>query len=1453
MASPRMKRLSIIGSTMILVIVPFCLYYLFFVQSQNGYFTKRNFRVLADIGSQMKSKIDNLSTSLINAVKNAQQEKKELVMKEFVSVSGPRSEKKDEKKSEQPGEKKARIKVVKQADKPVSDKLKSSIALIGHSGTSLKYDYSKQTTQQTLQADTPRQNRMQSRPAPSNANTSRTNSNSRPAPPPSTTTANTNRADSGTRPIPPIVRAGNNSRANRTVRAPSSRQGPAAKGPEPTVALSVKAEQGSFWLNLAYRGGKTEDVGDLVAKSEINKLFDPFVVRYVFDERNQTQNPLFDEVFVAEQQDGRVIFEHGQSGLSIVSLDSLRNDKGGKLELDLANQSSSLEDVQLAGAAYKLFVQPVRLTLSSSEDDKSQGVKWVVCGLTRSDHFRDQTFAVSYTLLIMFMFLAMLAALSWPLLKLRLMGPKDRLRRGDFALTTFSALLGTALLTFLLVDLYTYVNVGKTLDNQLEKLAGGIRSNFHEELGSVLAQLSRFDKQVAKLASKESSGALADLHASTHSEVRKTTADAKKESAFKANLLSGTLDWETASYPYFNSVTWADTTGLQRIKWTTRPETTAFVDVSGRSYFTNARDGNFWKLSHGGREYEYAFELVNSKNTGENVAIVSTRVPNSKWVSSIDTKLASLMGTVLPSGHGYAVINSTGDVLFHSDEVNNLEEQFFEECDNDRLLRAAVLARSSEFINAQYLGKGHRLFVSPMPGTPWMLVVFRDKQMIRTINLELLTLSLVLYLVFAVVALLVISVVYLTRRGERIRRLWPIERNAGQYDRFIVMNAVLIVLFLIVAWKVKNEAVLVFCCFLFPSLATVLGAVVLRGATFGHDRSESAVANRLRFLSWLPYRKGYAIALVGSLILMSVLPALGFFQICRNFEMKLMVKHGQVSLARELEQRAARIEAQYASINVGSNEENKKEFLKARLDPETQKSNLDVYDSFFFTTLHSGQVMNASLFIPEQPGKLNSLLTQLRPLYNQTCVESQELARGESADGVWSWGRDAQGRFRLQKGKDGRNGEMSLALVSSVPPFETPDTFLKWLVVILGLGAMFVLVYRLVRFVAGHFFLLDKDAPRVMLAGVTNLSTANNVAILRPPMANGNGWYPANSHRIDLSQVSIWPEWANTVKSKVPGSGRTIVLDHFEQDMDDPAANREKLRAIEQFMSENRRVVVVSTVDPLRFSVSSSAGGAVAPASKAPVNEASTKPDARDENKTAATGAPGKTGASESEQAAARWSMAFSTFVTVYSQDNAEDDFIRNNTCFLRIMRANRPWRYLERIGKDVAVNSACQEVNGLDRPAREEQINEVVDQARAYHQALWATCSQDERCALIHLALDGLISAKNTDIRQLLKRGLVVRDPGLRLMDESFRRFVISSQHGEDIDAWRHAGGSNWELMKAPLLLILLSVSLFLFVTQKEVYDSSVSFVSALTAGLAAMFKLLGMFQKKSAGAVDA
>jgi energy-coupling factor transporter transmembrane protein EcfT len=461
------------------------------------------------------------------------------------------------------------------------------------------------------------------------------------------------------------------------------------------------------------------------------------------------------------------------------------------------------------------------------------------------------------------------------------------------------------------------------------------------------------------------------------------------------------------------------------------------------------------------------------------------------------------------------------------------------------------------------------------------------------------------------------------------------------------------------------------------------------------------------------------------------------------------------------------------------------------------------------------------------------------------------LSRGASADELWSWGKDKDNQIRLRKDKDSRVGDVSLVLVSASPAIVSHIPLAR-LLSFAAVIILLVLAYLLVRFVARHFFLLDQAQPQAILAGQPNLAPTSNTTLLQPPMAvNGDGWDSKHFHRIDLSRIESLQEWTIAIKSS-EATQLPIVLDHFEHRMYEPSANYQKLQAIEQFLSVGRRVIVVSTVDPLRFSLTredtsgkSSAGHGADTASVKSNGPTEKKSPSGSINQPTAEAAQGDLSAQT------RWWSAFSTFVTVYARDNAGAEFVSNNPRLLDILKTSQPWRYLETIGDQLIANAPPPSANAHDPAATEEQINQVIDQALAYHQALWATCSQDERCALIHLALDGMITSKNTDLRQLMKRGLVVRDPALRLMDESFRRFVISASRDEDIDAWREAGGgSAWQLIKVPLLLVLLSVAVFLFVTQKELYDSTISFVSALTAGIAILFRFLGMFQKGNAGA---
>jgi hypothetical protein len=1391
MKSPRARRLSIVALTMIIVIIPFCLYYLFFVESQTSYFTGRDFRVLADIGGQIKSKIDNLGTSIINAANKARQDKAET----------------------------PKPKAKKSATQPAAvDKLKGAIELIKKSGVNLKYDSDelKSVKVSPVQQQTPPIKIVPRPPGPSqNTNASRSASENIVAQSPTTN-------------------ATSNSRAASSSRAYSTKPGEATTATEGAVRISTEAEQGSFWLNVEYRGDKNA-VGNFHIKSEVASLVDPFVTRYVVDELNQTQTQerLFDDVLVAEAESGKVIFERGQPGIQIVALDTLSNRKGEKLDLKLADRSSSLEEVRIAGGDYKLFVQPLSLTLADSKTD--QEVRWLVCGLTRADHFRDETYAVSYTVLIIFVFVVSLAALSWPLLKLKLMGPKDRLRRVDLGLTFACGLLGTALLTFLLLDISSYVGIENMLDGHLAALSKQIRDNFDKEIGSALSQLSQLNELMSDAAKKVHPESSWDVEADKliASPNAKTPADSKEWFPEKVDLLAGIVDWEQAPYPYFNSVTWTDSNGVQQIKWTTASNTTAFLNVQERAYFTNARNGYLWKRANG--DAEYVVDLVYSKNTGENVAVIATRAGDTLWVSSIDGRLLSLMGPVLPANYGYAVLDRDGGVLFHSDEVKNLQEQFFEECDNDRILRAAVAARTEEFVNANYLGNGHRLLVSPLAGTPWVLVVFRDKQMARTMNLELITLSLVSYLIFGLVVLLVVACIYLPKRGDRISWLWPNSKRVSQYNVLVITNVFLAMVF-VLALIVRSKWFLVMCCFLIPTLAILLGALIL--GTRAEHRRVKKLALRFRRRPFVSYRRAYLIALVGYVGLLSVLPTVGFFRIARAFEMNLLVKHGQVSLAKGLERRAQSVESQYMSVNVGDRDEGKPGFLERRLDPDSDDHNWDVYDSFFFDSKHALSDINLSSSVGQGLGWIDYSLMKLRPLYNQSCVESRELPYSASADGIWKWGPDEQGNLLLEKDRDGRPGDASVAVTSDPSAGVLPDNLLVLAIKAMAIFVMAALVYLLARSVARNFFLLDQIIPEPVLTSPLALPSGHNIVLIRAPMMSNGTWDVSEKFkRIDLNQVEKWQGWAHSMKSNCPPTGVSLVLDHFESGMDQPTVTREKLEAIEQWLSEGTRVIVASTIDPLRFSIATDSKVTTAIASgdqKAKNDEATDDSNPKD-----------------CDQAAlqARWSLVFSNFVTVYERDMAKADFASAHSKFLRDLKTKAAWGYLERIYPSLNTNGQTA-TRGISREAVvEEEIDQVVEQGRAYHQALWATCSQDERGTIIHIALDGMISSSNKDVRRLMQRGLVARDPALRLMDESFRRFVLSVSHGEDIDAWRQAGGgSTWQLIKVPILLVLLAILLFLFLTQKELYDSTISLVSALTAGVAILFRFLGMFQKSGA-----
>ena len=105
--------------------------------------------------------------------------------------------------------------------------------------------------------------------------------------------------------------------------------------------------------------------------------------------------------------------------------------------------------------------------------------------------------------------------------------------------------------------------------------------------------------------------------------------------------------------------------------------------------------------------------------------------------------------------------------------------------------------------------------------------------------------------------------------------------------------------------------------------------------------------------------------------------------------------------------------------------------------------------------------------------------------------------------------------------------------------------------------------------------------------------------------------------------------------------------------------------------------------------------------------------------------------------------------------------------------------------------------------------------------------------------------------IERLLRRELIVRDDDVHLMNDSFREFVKSTDQISFIAEHdqRAKQGSLWQSLKGPLLVVMLAVAVFLFVTQREFYSSSLALVTAVTTIIPAFFKLLSLLQSDPLG----
>ncbi len=540
------------------------------------------------------------------------------------------------------------------------------------------------------------------------------------------------------------------------------------------------------------------------------------------------------------------------------------------------SKSKHLTDVTLAGTRYKLFLQPVLVDVFSDEPDANEPAReWVLCGLRSSKALQWEALSISSTSIIAFTALFLAVCMSGPLLKVLFMNQRERLRLRELGVLGIFLILLTSVFTLSGLEAVG-VPLNDDTEKQLKDLGDKMSANIHAELQDMRDQLMNWCK------TKELND---DLALAKDKEIIRNTPDRDEEKDVDKPTTTATANLPAITpvaekYPYLNNAFWTDDDGHQVVKWSTSGYLTPMIDVSPLRIYSHPKSTYL-----NGKVPPFHFDSLVPPNKFEYLAAltISTRdclsgkVPPdirgdiSGGSAFLTAQPFSLIDPILPLGYGFALLDETGSVLFHSDKTRNLHENFLQESDWSRQLYAASFGHSTErSLPVKYLGKDYEARVIPVKGVsqaPWSLIVYRDLSSVRTLNLQAMTMTTTLLLGILALPVVIVAIWCAIRQPRFAPEwLWPHAGRMGAYVRQSAVYSLLIILFLFLGFAGSSEQNMI-ACVVVPYAALLLTVWCLR--------ANQPTANKSgRGWSWL--QSGTAmLSLLGTIVFLAAASWLG--------------------------------------------------------------------------------------------------------------------------------------------------------------------------------------------------------------------------------------------------------------------------------------------------------------------------------------------------------------------------------------------------------------------------------------------------------------------------------------------------------------------------------------------------------------------------------------------------
>jgi hypothetical protein len=1143
---------------------------------------------------------------------------------------------------------------------------------------------------------------------------------------------------------------------------------------------------------------------------------------------------------------------------------------------------TAVVDVVIGGVDYKLFAQPCCRFASNAKS-------LMVAGLVEASSLSVRSRAIPTT----FVKLAVLGVLGsivlWPFLKFALRGGRQRVRTLDVLQIGLSSVAGLGLLTITALDAYAYRRLNRQHDQALAALAESIKDSFTSEMTAVARQLSCLEDvtmhfQPVERDKLEQTHAVRDLLAK---DIRVTgahcegTLNEPRVSKRAVPAKSPSASWP---HPYFESFALIAADGAQDVKLATTKWVSSRISVKDRRYFTDVQSGMLWKDARFCPKGKgCALESVISWTTGEPQAVLSTTASNKSYkVAALSVPLRSLAQPVLPPGFAFAVIDASGTVFFHSDSQRNGFENFFKESDDNRRLRAQVLAHSVEPLDLQYWGAPYRAYVRPLDPFGLSVVTLFQKERTWALDREWLVVALLFYAVH----ILICGIAMLLTLVLNPSWVWPDPARVRLYPYAVALNTLMIVAALLVAVRGQGTT-LAWCAYVVPVVAWIGTFMILRVRPTGSP--EHGTLDPVR-----PHRA----LLVVLLIVSSIVPSVLLFLTSYRLHSQSYVKHVQFRVARALVQREDRLAVQYSPTRGAQ-----RSTLLARIGSSPRQDPFhDLYFDFFYGTCLSGGSMPLSgatkcapelgpvedkVAPPRDSGEdgILALLEAYLPYYSESSIEWRELLHDRAGDDSWQSRMSNDGvlsttlpatadeRVTLSStlpglfdrapgevaGGHGSRGvgelhasadRLSPARVTSVWSYIWgPELFLFALAAV-----VLAVAWKLVEFVTRHVFLTGVSEPLWSSSRLTADAGDNLFVVCDADM---KAQQIIGAQPLKLGAIGADPAVEVALRRELIRLGRVepgsaVLIDDFDQDLEDAALMQAKLRLLERLAADRSRVVVVlSQLSPMALADNMRRSGEMPDDSAERWDRLMHVFVLTDWRGASAGRSPTEVRVSDAAKTAGDRELAIEPATARQSR--------RPSVHVLRQLRmkAVRDLLASEGAGHPM-VNDVCRRIEASPAIRRgdlsyEQVLEEISEQAAACYRRLWCSCSEDEKIVLVHIAQDGLThSGARPVVRKLLARRLVQKAPELRLMNTTFQSFVLSSTCSAEVSRLETATGpSVWDALRLPLGIIVTGTALFLIATQRELYEAILGATTAAAVSVPTIVKAVGTLSgRRPAGA---